>query len=109
MRRHGKTEPRSDRPLPIFWTERAIDDLEAIGAYIANDNPIAAERWVEEIIAAVEVIADLPLSGRCVPELGRQDIREILRRSYRIVYRVGTERLGILTVFEGHRLWPSTL
>ena len=63
-------------------------DLRDIGDFIARDNPTAAEAWVGELVEAVESIAGMPRSGRVVPELGREDIREVLRRTYRIVYRV---------------------
>lgn len=49
----------------------------------------------------------MPHAGRQVPELGRDDIREVLVRGYRIVYRVGPNGIDILTVFEGHRLLPK--
>jgi hypothetical protein len=39
--------------------------------------------------------------------LAREDVREVLLRRYRIVYRLGEQRLEILTVFEGHRLFPA--
>lgn len=49
----------------------------------------------------------MPLAGRVVPEYAdRQEIRELLRRAYRIVYRVGENAIEILTIFEGHRLFP---
>ena len=44
-----------------------------------------------------------------MPELGRDDVREMVLRSYRIVYRVAAGRLVVLTVFEGHRLFPDDL
>jgi plasmid stabilization system protein ParE len=33
----------------LRWTERAANDLIAIGEYIAPDNPAAARAWVEEL------------------------------------------------------------
>lgn len=76
----------------------------AIGDYIARDNPAAAGRWVGSLITAVENAAAMPLAGRIVPEIGREDLREIIRGNYRIVYRVEGVVLQVLTVFEGHRL-----
>jgi len=49
------------------------------------------------------------MAGRRVPEIGRDDIREVLKRSYRIVHRVRGDRLEVLTVFEGHRLFPPDI
>jgi plasmid stabilization system protein ParE len=105
--RRPKRPPRAPPSLPIFWTDRALTDLEAIGDYIARDNPAAAERWVMKLVATAEQAASAPRAGRRVPELAREDVREVLLRRYRIVYRLGEHRLEILTVFEGHRLFPA--
>jgi toxin ParE1/3/4 len=84
-----------------------LADLEAIGDYIARDNPTAAARWVAELMAVAEKAARSPLAGRRVPEFGHNDIREVFKRSYRIVYRVASENVDVLTVFEGHRRFPG--
>lgn len=47
---------------------------------------------------------DLPRSGRVVPELGRDDIREIFVQSYRIIYRARPDTVEILTVHHGARV-----
>ncbi len=39
-----------------------------------------------------------------MPEIGRDDVREVFQRTYRIVYRVVDDGIVVLTVFEGHRL-----
>ena len=91
----------------IRWTERALADLEAIGDYIARDKPIAAARWVQQLIAVAERAAVAPLGGRRVPEFARDDIRELRKRTYRVVYRVTATCVDVLTVFEGHRLFPD--
>ena len=87
----------------IVWTDQALADLDDIGAYIARDDPNAAARWVDRLIDAVERAALLSTPGRRVPELERDDIRESLVRTYRIVYWVQPEQLEVLAVFEGHR------
>ena len=87
----------------IYWTARARADLTAIGDYIAQDDPAAAERWMLKLVGAAEKAATFPLAGRLVPEVGRADLREVLLRSYRLVYRVTAARVEIVTVFEGHR------
>lgn len=90
----------------VAWTERAVADLRAIDDYIAADNPVAAEQWVGRLIAKAEEAARGPTSGRIVPEKARPDIREVFLRTYRIVYRVREGSILVLTVFEGHRLFP---
>ena len=98
---------RSTKPLAIVWADRALSDLEAIGDFIAADNPVAAARWVGVLVATAQRAAGAPMAGRRVPELGRDDIREVFKRTYRVVYRVRTDRIEVLTVFEGHRLFPK--
>jgi plasmid stabilization system protein ParE len=93
--------------LSVFWTERALSDLEAIADYIARDDEGAAERWVMKPVDAADKAAHAPLAGRRVPEIGREDVREIFLRTYRIVYRVGPSRVELLTVFEGSQLFPN--
>jgi toxin ParE1/3/4 len=103
------TKPRRGKGTvapSIEWTERAVADLRAIDDYIAADNPVAAGRWVGKLIAKAEAAARLPIAGRVVPEKGQPDIREVFLRTYRIVYRVREGSILVLTVFEGHRLFP---
>jgi len=94
---------RSAKRFALVWTDRAVSDLEAIGDFIATDNPLAAERWVRVLMAAAEG-ALRPMAGRRVPELGRDDIREVLKRTYRVVYRVRGDRVEVLTIID-----PTTL
>ncbi len=96
-------------PCEIRWSDCAKDDLAAIGDFIADDSPAAAARWIGQLIADVERAAAMPLAGRIVPEFAeRGDIREVIRRRYRIVYRVRDDAIEVLTIFESHRLFPRT-
>jgi toxin ParE1/3/4 len=90
-------------PLAVEFSANAQADLEDIALYIARDNPLAAEAWIQKLVVATEKAAMLPRAGRVVPELGDPDIREVFLRTYRIVYRVEATRILVLTVFEGHR------
>lgn len=85
------------------WTERAESDLIAIGEFIARDDPAEARIWVRKLMAAARAAARHPFGGRRVPELLRDDVREIFLKRYRIVYRVTAQHCVVLTVFEGHK------
>lgn len=39
-----------------------------------------------------------------MPEISNPDIREIITKNYRIVYKIRPNSIAILTVFEGHKL-----
>jgi toxin ParE1/3/4 len=90
----------------LRWSRRAATDLVEIGDFIAADDPVAARRWVERLRARAALAAATPLAGRKVPELDRDDVREVFARSYRIVYRVIARAIVAVTVFEGHRRFP---
>lgn len=92
----------------IRWTRRARGDLSAIRSFIAQDSPDFAAVVVARIIAATDRLASFPESGRVVPELGIREIREVVHRPYRIVYRlVGADQLHVLTVHHGSRQFPE--
>ena len=88
----------------VRWSKGASADLKAINRYIARDKPLAAKSWVRRIARCADLAAEMPLAGRVVPEFGRRDVREVFLRSYRIMYRVESDGIFVLTVFEGHRL-----
>jgi toxin ParE1/3/4 len=94
----------------IRWTNQALADLEAIGHFIARDAPSVAQVFIDHVFEAVKRLEVFPRSGRVVPEIGQEDIREILYGSYRVVYVVGEAEVNILTVFHASRPFrPSDL
>jgi len=92
----------------VRWTSQAADDLQAIYDFIARDSPHYAQLTVEGILAVIDRLEQFPLMGRLVPERGREDLRELIKPPYRIVYRVG-EVVKILTIFRASRLFPRDL
>ena len=93
--------------MKLRWTDRSVRDLIDIGHYIARDKPGAARRWVERLRRSARTAAKQPLAGRRVPEVGRDNVREVLVGKYRIVYEIQKKEIRILTVFEGHRPLPD--
>ncbi len=94
--------------MSVRWMPRALRDLVAIRAYIAEDDPVAARRWISNLERRAVRAAAAPRAGRIVPEIGSEDVREVFLRSYRIVYRVLGDEIHVLTVFEGHRQLSSS-
>ncbi len=89
--------------MKIEWTEPALLDLESIRKYIRRDSEYYATRFIERVIEGVENLEKFPEMGRRVPEAEEENIREILFYNYRIMYRVETKRILILTVIHGSR------
>jgi len=91
--------------MNITWTREAGENLVDIEDFIARDSAERAITFVDAVIDHAEaILVDNPRSGRVVPEIGYSDMRELIYRGYRIVYRLKGDTMAILTVFEGHRL-----
>jgi toxin ParE1/3/4 len=91
--------------MKVRWTHESLDRLIEIEAFISKDSPERAGSFINSIIECGESIAENPHMGRMVPETANHSIRELIFKGYRIVYRLLTDRIEILTVFEGHRLF----
>ena len=91
----------------IRWTVRALRRLDQIGAYIEKDDPNAAGRVVTRLVAAVDMLAELPAAGR----IGRiTGTRELVLSDipYIIPYRLRHD-IEILTVMHASQKWPKKL
>jgi len=85
----------------IAWTEEAQRWLEDIFEYIANDNPHAAARTVQEIYERAEALASFPEIGHRYLASSR-NVRILLYGHYRIAYLVKDDgNIDILGVFHG--------
>lgn len=90
--------------MRLRWSRQAQEELLEIGRYISKSNRASARRWIERLRQRARQAAEFPQAGRIVPEHSRPNLREVLVRSYRIVYLVGKDAIEVLTVFEGHGL-----
>lgn len=88
----------------IRWTPQALDDLEAICLFIARDAPQIAGVFAERAFRATDRLTDYPRSGRVVPELDIEEVREIILGNYRLIYRIREDEVQVLTVHHGARL-----
>jgi toxin ParE1/3/4 len=87
----------------VAWTTTAAEDLEEIAAYIAEDSPSAASRFVRRTRDAARSLVRLPERGRRVPEAEELDVRELLLGDYRLIYRVESSAISIVTIAHGAR------
>jgi toxin ParE1/3/4 len=87
----------------LIWSPAARDDLHDIVIFIAHDNPNRAMSFGYELISEIDRLKDFPESGRIVPEYRNDNIREIVFRPYRIVYRLN-HATGVCEIA---RVWHS--
>lgn len=94
--------------MNIIWTPQAKKDLVRIVDIIAADKRRVALKWALSIDKKVSRLRRFPKSGRIVPEVGREDIREIIVGAYRVIYKIGRS-IGILSIFHGSKGSLSSL
>jgi len=88
----------------VVWSTRAVEDLEAIAHYIAADSAAYAAAVVKTILNTTHRFSRFPFSGRVVPELQDQSIREGFAYSYRVIYRVENNVVTVAAIVHCKRL-----
>jgi toxin ParE1/3/4 len=92
--------------MTLLWTRLAVHDLDAAYEYIAESNPVAAERIAERIAAAAAAIVQHPRIGKPGRVSGT---RELVGAGtpFIVIYRMRLNRAEILSVMHGARMWPD--
>jgi len=89
----------------IVITESAYADLEDIESYIAQDSPAIARQFISRIFDKIDQLYLYPESGKFVPEIKDQSVRELFINKYRIVYQLtGKSTVNVLRIVHGSRL-----
>ena len=88
----------------VRWAHQALNDLEAICLFIARDAPQIGAVFADRAFRATDRLADFPRSGRIVPELDIETLREIILGNYRLIYRIREDQVQIVTVHHGAQL-----
>ncbi len=90
--------------LALRLSESAVLDLEELVGYFERKHaPEVGVRLVEEILNKVETLKSFPDLGRKVPEFDRKDLRELIHRAYRIVYRREEFVVRIIRIWRSER------
>lgn len=95
---------------PVVFTPEALEQLEALYAYIAHAaSPLVAQRYADAIVTYCETLQTFPLRGA-----RRDDIRPGLRiTNYKgravIAFDVSSERVAIIGVFYGGQDYETSL
>jgi toxin ParE1/3/4 len=94
----------------VVWSDNALDDMDALAAYIAADKPTAALNVLDRIEETVENLSHMP-TGRQGRVAGSYE-KPIRGLPYIIAYALqgqpkGSERIVILRIIHGARDWPE--
>jgi hypothetical protein len=72
----------------VIFSLKAVNDLETIVRYVALDNTEIARRLGENLLNKAKELEKFPLRGQIVPEFNQANLRQLILKPYRIIYRV---------------------
>jgi len=96
--------------MRLRWMPQARNDLAEIIAYIARDNPAAAEGVYDRLVAAAALLIEQPGMGRPGRVGGTREL-VVPRTPYILPYRVRDASGGvvqILAVIHSSRRYPQS-
>ena len=94
--------------MNILWSPEAIEDLNSIRSYIADDNPAAARSVVLQIVQNIQrLLPDHPQMGRPGRVPGTREL-VIPKTPFIVPYRLQSNVIQVLRVYHGARRWPES-
>lgn len=78
--------------MSLVWSDPAIDDLQGIYTYIAQDNAAQAERVIRALTRAAEGLVAFPFVGHASKDVEGERERPLSRWKYTLIYRVVADR-----------------
>jgi plasmid stabilization system protein ParE len=91
--------------VSVRWTDIAVENLADIGDYIGKDSIKYAKIVVKNLFTSTNILKRHPCIGRMVPEFNNPKIRELIRGSYRVIYRLIDEKhIDVITIHHSARL-----
>jgi toxin ParE1/3/4 len=92
----------------VIWSPRAVKDINEIAEYIAKDSFQYAKAQTNLFLEQAKGLENYSHRGRVVPEIGKNNVRQILCGHYRIIYEVVEKNVNILTVHHQARQIKSS-
>jgi toxin ParE1/3/4 len=92
--------------MQVKWLKKALANLDYEAAYIAQDNPVAAQKIVKTVLDTVALLADQPALGSPSRIAGTRELA-VPDTRYLIPYRVKNGQVEILRVFHTARKPPE--
>jgi toxin ParE1/3/4 len=93
----------------VILSPKAVGDLETIIRYIAQDNPEAARKLGQRLLIKTKELSQFPFKGQKVLEFDQPNIRQLILKPYRIIYRVEEDKkqVSIARFWHASRFSPE--
>lgn len=95
-----------ERIVRVEWRPRAEEDLLALVAYIAQDNPDAAQALFDEVREKAAQAIRHPTLYKAGRVRGTREI--VVRPNYVVVYRIAGDVLNVVRVLHARQQWPTS-
>jgi toxin ParE1/3/4 len=95
--------------MMVHLSAEAEDDLEAIGDYIARDNPGRALRFLHELREKCRGLADMPERFPLVSRYEASGVRKRVHGDYGIFYRIEARKVVVIHILHGARDYGAIL
>jgi plasmid stabilization system protein ParE len=95
--------------MRVRWSLEAQQRLREITAFIAKESPQAALKEATRLVERSMQLANPPLLGHRMREYPDDDVREVLERPYRLIYRVEEEQIVIIAVMHYRQRLPKAV
>lgn len=90
--------------IAVLWSSRARRDLASVYAFIADDNPAAADAFRAMVYRKTDLLASLPLAHRAGRLAGTREM--VVHPHYIVVYAATPDSVTILRILHSARNWP---
>jgi toxin ParE1/3/4 len=95
--------------MKLIFTDEAKFDLDHIGDWIADYNPVRPVTFADEITARCAKLTEMPHAYSLVARHGKRGLRRMVHGDYLILYRVTIDSVEIVRVLHGARDLESIL
>jgi toxin ParE1/3/4 len=98
-----------EHQFKVIFGGKSRSDLKEVVTFIrrASGSPEIAERLGNNLVEKALSLSKFPERGRVVPEFGQPDVREIIFKNYRIVYRIKGQFVQMLRFWHAARGTPE--
>lgn len=92
--------------MNIIYRQNFITNAKQIHQFISKDSKNRADKFINELLKKIELIANMPLSFRINPVMQRDDIRDVIFKGYVIPFLIDSDNIYILDIYK-HNSWDG--
>ena len=92
----------------VTWSPDSLLDLEQIVRELARESMHAAVELADSFIATSDQLSAFPYLGRIFPDVNRADVRVLIVRNHRLIYRIQQGDVEITRIIHAARRMRST-